>query len=146
MSGERDNEILSTNHWVLEDFTQRMTVAEWKQVLRNELDTPIVKGNLRRLIAINRGHGFVDVKKEPMLPICEIVSGERGTQNRNKKEKAMDEKWIAALKSYWGGGIVPFWKLPDGTVDAAKTIDHMMRSRRQNKIGANGESLDWPSE
>lgn len=58
----------------------------------------------------------------------------------------MDEKWIAALKSYWGGGIVPFWKLPDGTVDAAKTIDHMMRSRRQNKIGANGESLDWPSE
>lgn len=85
-------------------------------------------------------------KDGTVIPLYYVRSGERRTINRNKKEKAMDEKWIAALKSYWGGGIVPFWKLPDGTVDAAKTIDHMMRSRRQNKIGANGESLDWPSE
>ena len=29
-----------------------------------------------------------------------------------------DSKWVDALKPYWGGGIVPNWKLADGSVDA----------------------------
>lgn len=35
----------------------------------------------------------------------------------------MDDKWIEALRPYNGGGIVPVWKLADGTIDAVKTID-----------------------
>jgi|HubBroStandDraft_1064217.scaffolds.fasta_scaffold720102_1 hypothetical protein len=60
------HQILSDNHWTLENFTQRMTVAEWKQVLREDADTPIIKGVLRRLVATSRGYGFVDVGKEPL--------------------------------------------------------------------------------
>jgi hypothetical protein len=55
-----------------------------------------------------------------------------------------DEKWIDALKPYWGGGIVPFWKLADGGIDAAKTIDHLMRAKDAKKIGPKGEYLEWP--
>jgi hypothetical protein len=57
----------------------------------------------------------------------------------------VDEKWIQALKPYWGGGIVPVWKLEDGSIDAQKTIDWMMRARGEKKIGPNGEELEWPT-
>jgi hypothetical protein len=43
-----------------------MTTAEWKQVLAEEADTPIVKGHLRKLRAKPLGYGFVDVSKEPV--------------------------------------------------------------------------------
>lgn len=55
-----------------------------------------------------------------------------------------DNKWIAALKPYWGGGIVPYWKLEDGSVDAVKTINHMMKSRGQKQIGPLGEDQEIP--
>lgn len=57
-----------------------------------------------------------------------------------------DQKWIDALKPYWGGRQVPFWRNTDGTVDAAQTIDYMMRTRGEKKVGANGEPLEWPAE
>lgn len=57
----------------------------------------------------------------------------------------IDQKWIDALKAYWGGGIVPYWNIENGSVDAARTIDWMMRARGEKKIGPNGESLDWPA-
>jgi hypothetical protein len=60
------HEILSDNHWTLEEYTQRMTVAEWRAVLAAEADRPMVKGQLRRLIAKRLGFGYVDVSKETL--------------------------------------------------------------------------------
>jgi hypothetical protein len=60
------HEILRDNHWTLEEYTQRMTVAEWRAVLAAEADRPMVKGQLRRLIAKRLGFGYVDVSKETL--------------------------------------------------------------------------------
>jgi hypothetical protein len=49
-----------------------------------------------------------------------------------------DDKWMDALAPYWGGKFVPEWKLADGSIDAAKTIDFLMESRGQKKSGKNG--------
>jgi hypothetical protein len=54
-----------------------------------------------------------------------------------------DRKWIDALRPYWGGGIVPVFRMPDGSVDAVKTIDRMMQSREQHKVGADGKDLPF---
>jgi len=56
-------------------------------------------------------------------------------------DNKIDDKWMDAIAPYWGGGIVPNWKLPDGSVDAQKTVDWMMRIRGQMKIGKNGEDI-----
>ena len=61
------HDILHDNHWVLEDYVQRMTVKEWKQILEEQADTPIVKGRLRRLVAKRLGFGYVDVQKVPYV-------------------------------------------------------------------------------
>jgi len=60
------HEILSDNHWTLEEYTQRMTAAEWKTVLAAEADMPMVRGRLRRLVAKRLGFGYVDVSKEAL--------------------------------------------------------------------------------
>ena len=65
------NEILSDNHWTQESYVQRMTTAEWKQVLAVGADQPIVKGYLRRLYAKPLGYGFVDVTKRPLKEVWE---------------------------------------------------------------------------
>jgi len=44
-----------------------------------------------------------------------------------------DRKWVDALKPYIGGGIVPFYTLPDGSVDAQKTIDSFCMLNDVNK-------------
>lgn len=45
-----------------------------------------------------------------------------------------DRKWVDALKPYWGGGLVPTWKLADGSVDAAKTLDWLMAAFGVEKV------------
>ena len=60
------HDILSDNHWTLEMYTQRMTTDEWKQVLAEEADSPLIMGRLRRLTAKNQGYGYVDVSKVPL--------------------------------------------------------------------------------
>ncbi len=60
------HDILHDSHWVLEDYVQRMTVKEWKKILEETADTPIIKGRLRRLVAQRLGFGFVDVRKVPL--------------------------------------------------------------------------------
>lgn len=52
-----------------------------------------------------------------------------------------DRKWIDALKPYLGGGIVPVYTNPDGTVNAARTIDNFCLMKGARKIGPNGEYL-----
>ena len=56
--------ILSQGHWVYVDFQQRMTTKEWKQLLLNEQDQIIFRGNLRKLVAKSLGYGVVSVSKE----------------------------------------------------------------------------------
>ena len=48
-------------------------------------------------------------------------------------ENAVDQKWIDALRPWWGGGTVPFWRLPDGSIDATKTVEWLMTLRHQEK-------------
>lgn len=42
----------------------------------------------------------------------------------------IDDKWLDALKRYLGDGskkgIVPFYRNPDGSIDANKTLDGVM--------------------
>jgi len=56
-----------------------------------------------------------------------------------------DKKWIEAIRPYWGSGMVPYWVNGDGSIDAQKTVDWLMRLRNQKKIGPNGEELEFPS-
>jgi hypothetical protein len=56
--------MLSNNHWVLEEFSQRMTTKEWKQILLDEQDKIIFKGYMRRLVAKRLGAGVVEVSKK----------------------------------------------------------------------------------
>ena len=40
----------------------------------------------------------------------------------------IDRKWVDALKPYYGGGTVPLYHNPDGTVDASRTIQRFAES------------------
>jgi hypothetical protein len=46
------------------------------------------------------------------------------------KMNEIDAKWISALKRYWGEGKgpVPFYRLPDGSVDAVQTLDRLLQA------------------
>jgi hypothetical protein len=54
-----------------------------------------------------------------------------------------DEKWIDALGPYLGGGNVPYFTSPDGSVDAEKTMENFAKLHSFTKIGQNGESIPW---
>lgn len=54
---------LSESHYVIEDFKQRMSVKDWKEVLLNDMDTIIFRGEIRQLGAKNLGYGVVEVYK-----------------------------------------------------------------------------------
>jgi len=52
-----------------------------------------------------------------------------------------DKKWIDALKPYLGGGIVPIFRISDGSVDAQRTLERFAEMKGIHKLGANGEQL-----
>lgn len=52
-----------------------------------------------------------------------------------------DQKWLDALQPYLGGGVVPFFKNFDGTVNAQATIDNFCSLYDIQKVGSNGEPL-----
>ena len=54
---------LSENHWVMPFYQQRMTKAEWREILLAEQDTLIFKGTICKLVAENMGFGIVSVYK-----------------------------------------------------------------------------------
>ncbi len=58
--GERSN-----GHWLSEDFRQRVTLKQWKEILLNEEDTLIFRGLLRKLKARNLGAGVYEIYKVP---------------------------------------------------------------------------------
>ena len=51
-------------HWTHEEFGQRMTTAQWREMLLEQKDTIMVEGHLRQLIAKKLFAGVVEVKKE----------------------------------------------------------------------------------
>ena len=58
--------VLSDNHWLVEDYRQRITVKEWRQILRDDDDRFIAKGRLRELASKNLGSGIIEVYKLPL--------------------------------------------------------------------------------
>ena len=56
----------NNGHWQIEDYRQRMTSKQWKELLLQEEDMIIVKGRLRRLVAKNLGYGVVEIYKKPL--------------------------------------------------------------------------------
>lgn len=55
--------LLSSNHWNLKDYKQRMTTQDWKKILLDEADQIIFRGNLVQLKAKSLGCGVVEVGK-----------------------------------------------------------------------------------
>ena len=58
--------LLRDSHWVFEDYRQRVTTKEWKQLLLNDDDQIIFHGRLRKLIGKNLGVGVIEISKEPL--------------------------------------------------------------------------------
>jgi len=63
MKNEKD--IRDSQHWTFEDYKQRMTTKEWKQLLLHHEDTVIYNGLIRQLQAKKLGYGVVEVSKIP---------------------------------------------------------------------------------
>jgi len=58
--------LLSSNHWVIEQFKERMPTKTWRAILLAGEDTIIVRGRLRQLVGKNLGAGVYEVSKEPL--------------------------------------------------------------------------------
>jgi len=58
---------LSINFWRVPEIAyQRVTVAEWKAMLLAEMDTPLVMGQMRQVVAKKLGAGVVELRLAPL--------------------------------------------------------------------------------
>jgi len=57
---------LSNGHWQSENFSERMTTKEWREVLLDHGDKLIFRGHLRQLKATSLGAGVYEISKKPM--------------------------------------------------------------------------------
>ena len=55
--------LLDGDHWIYENYTQRMTTKNWEKVLLNKSDEIIFHGRLRQLKGKRLGGGVVEVYK-----------------------------------------------------------------------------------
>ena len=53
-------------HWLHEDYKERITTKAWREMLLNDNDTIIYKGNIRRIVGKNLGVGVIEISKEPL--------------------------------------------------------------------------------
>ena len=53
-------------HWTIENYRQRMTSKQWREILLKEEDTIIICGRLRKLTAKRLFADIVEVFKEPL--------------------------------------------------------------------------------
>ena len=60
------SEYFNNQHWVREEYRQRMTTKQWREILLDDDDSVIFKGLVRKLIGKSIGHGVVEVFKEPL--------------------------------------------------------------------------------
>lgn len=56
--------VLSSGHWQLPYFKQRITVKQWRQMLLDEGDHIIFEGHFCPLIAKDLGYGIVEISKD----------------------------------------------------------------------------------
>lgn len=57
--------VLDTMHWTHEDYRERMTTKQWREILLSGKDTFIFQGRLRQAKARNLGCGVVEIYKLP---------------------------------------------------------------------------------
>ena len=54
---------IDNQHWVREDYKERITAKEWEKMLLESDDTIVFKGRVRRLIGKNLGFGVIEISK-----------------------------------------------------------------------------------
>ena len=59
---------LSKNHWLIENYTQRINYKEWRKILLCEGDKIMVNGKLRYLQAKSLGYGVLEISKVSLQP------------------------------------------------------------------------------
>jgi hypothetical protein len=62
----KPRDLRNQGHWQFEDYHQRITTKQWKELLLNDQDKLIFKGRLRQLKAKNLGAGVIEISKEPL--------------------------------------------------------------------------------
>ncbi len=65
-----DTDLRDAAHWRHEDYTQRMSTKQWREILLQGKDQIIFHGHTRTLFAKNLGAGVVEIGKRP-LPVEE---------------------------------------------------------------------------
>jgi len=58
--------MISNNHWLSENYTERIDAKEWRKRLLEDGDKIIFHGRLRRLRAKRLGYGVIEISKEPL--------------------------------------------------------------------------------
>ena len=54
---------LTDNFWSMPDHAfMRVTRKEWKEMLLDEKDRPLIRGHMRQVIAIQKGAGIVELR------------------------------------------------------------------------------------
>jgi hypothetical protein len=95
---------VSSNHWSLVYYTERMTTREWKQILLAGGDSIIYRGCVVKLVAKRLGYGVVEISKDlsdlppPIMEVSTPVETKKDTQctyvpyTRCSKEATVDGK------------------------------------------------------
>jgi hypothetical protein len=60
------SDIRSGGHWTMEDYYQRITTKQWREMLLNEHDRLIYNGRLRTLQGKKIGPGVYEISKKPL--------------------------------------------------------------------------------
>lgn len=62
----QEDATLANQHWIFEDYRQRMTTKQWKKLLLNGADRIVFRGRMCRLKAKSLGAGVVEVYKDSL--------------------------------------------------------------------------------
>jgi len=60
------SDIRNINHWIIENYRQRITVKQWRKILLDNGDTFLAKGRMRKLVGKKLGSGIIEIYKEPL--------------------------------------------------------------------------------
>jgi len=60
------SKLLDEQHWVYEDYRQRIKTNQWKDLLLQSDDQIITKGKVRQLVVKNLGFGVYELYKKPI--------------------------------------------------------------------------------
>ena len=63
--------ILDLGHWRREDYVQRVTRKQWREVLLNRDDDVVINGRPRKLVGKDIGYGVVEVSFDDKVPLKE---------------------------------------------------------------------------